>query len=218
MVDYPGHLAAVFLISGCNFRCGFCHNPELANAKAPTLEWAQVHDTCRRFQEQWVDGAVISGGEPTLAAGLVDLIQTLKSYHWAVKLDTNGSRPDVLKTVLPLVDYVAMDVKCGVDAYPQLTGFSEAERIERSVELIKRHACDYEFRTTVLPAFHDDCQMEAIGSLVEGAKRYVLQSFRPREDLPEEIWRAAPRTTTDRLHTIQEKLKSCAEHVVVSGV
>lgn len=217
MVDFSGHLAAVFFVSGCNFRCGFCHNPDLMRKKQKGISWEQLDAACRNFRKQWVDGAVITGGEPTLSEDLPELIDRLKSHGWAVKLDTNGSRPEMLNEVLPLVDYVAMDVKAGLSKYPELCGFEDTERIRRSMDVIRRKARDYEFRTTLIESFHSDEQVGEMGDLVSKSRRYVLQPFIPKEDLPDVTFRSLTRTSPDRLVEVRNRLAGCADEVLVRG-
>jgi pyruvate formate lyase activating enzyme len=202
LVDFTGHLAAMFFISGCNFRCGFCHNAELV-PRRDGMHWARLETACMRFCSDWVTAAVISGGEPTLDPGLPDLIRFFKRFGWAVKLDTNGSRPDVLRACLPLVDYVAMDIKTAPDAYAGLTGFGNAAAIAESIALVKAHAADYEFRTTVIDGHHDAARLDAVAALVRGARRYVLQPFVPRETCLDPRFRAQARTSADRLRAVQ---------------
>lgn len=216
LVDFPGHVAVLFFTSGCNFRCAFCHNSALIESRKG-FPWNDLREICERFKEQWVDGAVITGGEPTTEPELPELIELLKSFGWAVKLDTNGSRPDVLARVLPLVDFVAMDVKCGLDDYPKLCRFAKPEKIRASVELIKEKAAAYEFRTTIIGSYHNDDRMKNIASLVEGAQRYALQPFLPREDMPEVALRSEPRTPPERLACLHEMMRDCADEVVVLG-
>jgi pyruvate formate lyase activating enzyme len=164
-----------------------------------------------------VDAAVITGGEPTLRADLPDLIQFFRKSGWAVKLDTNGSRPGVLRECLPLLDYVAMDIKAGLGGYPELCGFEDVARIRESVEAIKGGAKDYEFRTTVIASFHTDEQMREIGELIRGARRYVLQPFLPKEQLPDAELRALPRTQESRLLALRDLLAGCAAEILVRG-
>ena len=126
MVDYPGHFAAVFFISGCSFTCGFCHNAALMGKKQAGLSWETLEAACARFKKDWVNGIVLTGGEPTTAGDLVDLIHFFKErFGFSVKLDTNGSNPERLAECLPLIDYVAMDIKCGLSAYSELAGFPD---------------------------------------------------------------------------------------------
>ena len=217
LVDFRSHLAAVFFVSGCNFRCGFCHNAALLGQPRPGMPWSRLAEACTRFRDNWVDAAVITGGEPTLAGELTALIQFLKGFGWAVKLDTNGSNPDIVRRCLPLVDYVAMDVKAGPSRYAELTGCPDTESIRASVRLIMQEARDYEFRTTLIDPFHDDDQVHEIGSLLNGARRAVLQPFVPKEDLPNPGLRALSRTSPDRLREARDLLRGCAQHVTILG-
>lgn len=218
MVDYPKHFAAVFFTSGCGFTCGFCHNAPLMGKKQAGLRWGKLEATCDQFKRTWVNGVVITGGEPTHSNDLVKLIQFFKDrYGFAVKLDTNGANPDRLAECLPLVDYVAMDVKCGFSAYPDLAGFSDTGRLQQSIDLIRAGAKDYEFRTTVIETVHSDEQMDEVKQLINGAKRYALQAFIPREDLPEEQYRTVPRTTAARLHALKTRMEGCADEILLRG-
>jgi len=217
MVDFPGHMAAVFFVSGCNFNCRFCHNPSLLRRCQAGLSWQDLEKACARLVQEWAKAAVISGGEPTLADDLPELINFFKSLSWKVKLDTNGSRPGVLAECMPLVDYIAMDVKAGPSAYQRLTGFSDMDRITESITLLKEGDTDYELRTTVIESFHDDGQLLAIADMIRGARRYVLQPFVPREDMPDPEFRVFKRTSPDRLQQARELMEGCAAEIVVRG-
>ncbi|MBN1556795.1 MAG: anaerobic ribonucleoside-triphosphate reductase activating protein [Lentisphaerae bacterium] len=217
MVDFPGRLAGVFFVSGCNFRCGFCHNPDLLGRHERHLAWDRLEDVCRAFGADWVDGAVITGGEPTLAPDLKPLIGFFRRRGWAVKLDTNGSRPDVLRACLPWLDYVAMDIKTGPDGYETLTGCADISAIRESIELIKAHARDYEFRTTVIETYHDEACMRQIGELIRGSRRYVIQPFVPQDHLPDPAFRALPRTSPDRLQALAACVQPLVGEVVAKG-
>ena len=217
LVDYPNRYAAVFFVSGCNFRCGFCHNPELLEAKSRRIGWDRLAETCRAFSENWVNGAVITGGEPTLAPGLPDLIEFFKGLGWAVKLDTNGWNAAVLEACLPILDYTAMDVKADRAGYEELTGFADVERIAESVAVIKDQAADHEFRTTIIQDFHTDGRMRGIGSLIEGARRYVMQPFVPREGLPDPAFESMARTSPDRMRELEGLMRPYAREVCVRG-
>ncbi|NNJ69672.1 MAG: anaerobic ribonucleoside-triphosphate reductase activating protein [Kiritimatiellales bacterium] len=218
MVDYPQHYAAVFFVSGCGFTCGFCHNAALMADKQSGLSLEQLDAVCAAFRKEWVNGVVITGGEPTGAEDLPDLLRFFKEHlGFAVKLDTNGSNPAMLGKCLPWVDYIAMDIKCGLPSYPEVVGFSETDRIQESIDLIRDEAKDYEFRTTVISTIHTDDQMETVRQIVHGSKRYVLQAFIPREELPQEEFRNVPRTTSARLHELRACLADCADEVLVRG-
>ena len=217
MVDFPDENAAVFFVSGCNFRCGYCHNAGLLAARREGLSWSRLRRACRQFGGDWVRGAVITGGEPTLHEELDDLVAFLKDEGFRVKLDTNGSRPEVLARLLPHLDYVAMDIKAPLEDYPEFTGFSDTERIAESVERLRDHDGDYEFRTTVIEGIHTDERMCAIGELIRGARRQVLQPFLPRADLPDGRCRTRPRTSHTRLLEVARLLEGTARQIVVRG-
>jgi len=218
MVDYPKRFAAVFFISGCGFSCGFCHNAALMGKKQAGLSWKTLEDVCEKFKKDWVNGIVITGGEPTAADDLVELIRFFKErFGFSVKLDTNGSNPERLAECLPFIDYVAMDIKCGLSAYPEFVGFPDIEKVQRSIDLIRSKATDYEFRTTVIETVHTDEQMKEIYDMVKGSGRYVLQAFVPRDELPEEQYRNAPRTTAARLHELKALMAGCADEILLRG-
>jgi pyruvate formate lyase activating enzyme len=217
MVEYPGRLAAMFFVSGCNFRCGFCHNAVLMGKPQRGMSWDKLRRACGKFSDLWVDAAVVSGGEPTLSPDLVPLLRLFKDRGWAVKLDTNGSNPAVLRECLPFVDYVAMDVKTSLPMYPFLTGHADTECIAESIRLILDEAPDYEFRTTVIEPLHTTEQMQEIGLAIRGAVRYVLQPFVPRDSLPDPAFRAIRRTSPDRLQELQSLLRPYVRDVTLRG-
>ena len=218
MVDYPGKLAAVFFLSGCNFACGFCHNARLMrDVGAPGLPWADVDDACRRFQENWVQGAVVTGGEPTLNPGVFEVVDKLRERGFSVKLDTNGSRPRALEKLLPQVDYVAMDVKCAPADYARRVGFGDVAALSESISMIRDRAKAYEFRTTVIEAWHGEDEMRAIGEWVRGAKLHVLQAFVPRADLPDPCCRKMRETPAEAMHPLADVLRRYVGRVEVRG-
>ncbi|MFA5687727.1 MAG: anaerobic ribonucleoside-triphosphate reductase activating protein [Kiritimatiellales bacterium] len=217
MIDYPGYLCGTFFTSGCNFTCGFCHNATLMGRKKKCLTWGRLREVCAKFKTEWVDAVCITGGEPTLEPDLPKLIQFMRDFDFKVKLDSNGSRPEMLEMCLPLIDYIAMDIKSSVSAYPQLTGFSQLEKITQSVQLIMNSGIEYEFRTTVIEPFHTDAQMGEIGELIRGAKRYTIQPFLPQENLPNPEMRTLRRTTPERLHVIEKIVAPYVQEVIVRG-
>ena len=217
MVDFPGRLAAVFFVAGCNFNCGFCHNAALMGTPRKTLPWKRLDKACAAFATDWVDGAVITGGEPTLSDELPELLEFFARRGWKTKLDTNGSHPDILQKCIAVVDYVAMDIKTGRDGYAELTGFDDISAIERSIAIVKEQARDYEFRTTVIEHIHTDEQMLDIAEMISDARRYAIQPFVPRDDMPDERLRTKPRTSSDQLAAIAELVGGCADEVIVRG-
>ncbi len=191
LIDYPGKLSAVAFITGCNFTCPYCHNPELAQGRYPQkIPLEDVLDFVNR-RRTLLDGVVITGGEPTLWPHLYAFCRALKQLKIAVKLDTNGSRPDVLRQVIGegLADYIAMDIKTSLDHYgPPLCDPSEIPRIRESIQLIMEYAKDYEFRTTCVSPFVDADIIQNIADEIPNARRYVLQSFRPKTVLEQRFF------------------------------
>jgi pyruvate formate lyase activating enzyme len=217
MIDFPGHLCGVFFTSGCNFTCGFCHNAVLMGKPQKTLAWKRLEEVCRQFKDEWVDAVCITGGEPTLQPELIELIGFFRDRGFKIKLDSNGSRPEVLKECLPLVDLIAMDIKAGASGYEELAGFSDIGKIKESIKLIMNSGADYEFRTTVITPFHTDEQMLETGELINGAKRYCLQAFVPQDTLPGETFRTLKRTTPRRLHELEKLMAPFAGEIIVRG-
>lgn len=217
MIDYPGYLCGVFFISGCNFSCGFCHNAPLMGKKQKGLPWSRLDEICCKFKTEWVDAVCITGGEPTLAADLIQLIEFFRAYGFKIKLDSNGALPEVLKECIPLVDYVAMDIKAGLSGYPELVGFNRTEKIAESVKLIMSSGIDHEFRTTIIEPFHTDDQVREIGRLIQDTKRYCIQPFIPKDNLPDLRMRETKRTTPTRLRQIEKLIKPYVKEVVVRG-
>jgi len=217
LTDYPGCLAALFFTSGCNLCCRYCHNAALLARHKEGLSWERLRLATARFQGQWVNGAVLSGGEPTLAGDLPRLLDTFRGLGWAVKLDTNGSRPDVLRANLDKVDYVAMDVKASLARYPELTGLRETACIRESIDLLQTASIGVEFRMTLVEPFHDEHELHAMGELVRGARPVYLQAFVPRDDIPYSPWRTLPRTSPAYLEHACTLLRAYAPAVTIRG-
>jgi len=183
LIDYPGKLSSVLFCSGCNFDCPYCHNPGLVGGHSSCpdeLNTGAVYD----FLDQrrgFLDGVVVSGGEPTLQPDLVDLCRRIKDLGFPVKLDTNGSRPRVLQGLIRegLVDYVAMDLKTDPVLYrAYIKPDCQPDPIVASVALIMDSGIDYEFRTTCVKPIVTPRTIENILELIKGARRYALQRFR----------------------------------------
>ena len=181
LVDFPGLVAATVFTQGCNFRCGYCHNPELVLPQLfekPLLP--EVVLSYLNGLRGKLEGVVITGGEPTLQKGLVDFITRTKEMGFAVKLDTNGSHPEVLSSLidLNLIDYFAMDVKSSLAKYAQVTGIScDTTKVQESIDLIINSGVPYQFRTTLVKEFCCDEDLGYIQPLIKKADHYVLQPF-----------------------------------------
>jgi len=188
LIDYPDHIATVLFTGGCNFRCPPCHNADLVLRPndLPDLPLDEVWGFLAR-RVGMVDGIVISGGEPTIQPELLTFVGDVRELGLDVKLDTNGYRPDVLEALLEagMLDYVALDVKAPPDKYPLLTGRPDLDlgRLERSIGLLQASGLKHEFRTTVVPEWLDEGDIESIARWISGAELYVLQQFRPLHTL-----------------------------------
>jgi pyruvate formate lyase activating enzyme len=182
LIDYPDRVATVLFTSGCNLRCPYCHNGELVHNYAGSfIEEDEVIETLVE-RKHYVDSVVVTGGEPTIHAGLPVFLARLKENGFNVKLDTNGFNPDTLRACLPFVDYIAMDVKTSPEKYSEL-GASSLEPLVESIEIIKTSGVDYEFRCTAVPGFVETETINEIGELVKDSKRFVFQQFRPEKTL-----------------------------------
>lgn len=187
LLDFPGHTACTVFLAGCNMRCPFCHNAELFGGK---VEEVMSTDEFLKFlstRQGLLDGVCVSGGEPTGDPQLPQLLRAIKDLGFQVKLDTNGSRPQLLQKLLEekLVDYVAMDVKNSRERYGETVGLPDfdTEGVEESVAFLLSGAVDYEFRTTVTAQHHDEESLRSLAQWISGARRYALQSFRDSGDV-----------------------------------
>ena len=186
LIDYPGKVAATVFTGGCNFFCGFCHNPEFVLVQ-------KNENFMSEEQFFWwlekkiglLEGVCITGGEPTIHSDLPDFIKKIKELHFLVKLDTNGTNPQMLENLIKdnLVDYLAMDIKAPLQKYQQFyKQIIDTENIEQSVSLVKKFP-RHEFRTTVIPTIHAKSDLLDIAKWLGGANKYVLQQFRSDKTL-----------------------------------
>jgi pyruvate formate lyase activating enzyme len=181
LADYPGKTCAILFTRGCNLRCPYCHNPELVwpERYAPALDL----DELLAFLETrrgLLDAVTVTGGEPCLQADLPELLARLKDMGFAVKLDSNGSFPDVLRKVIEekLVDYIAMDIKAPLEKYARVSGVAlDVRLIKESIALLLEGRVEHEFRTTVDRGLLDEEDLMAIGEDIRGARRYYLQKL-----------------------------------------
>jgi pyruvate formate lyase activating enzyme len=196
-IDYPGQLAAVVFTRGCNLRCFYCHNPSLVtSAERSFWDEDRVLEFLARRRGR-LGGVVVSGGEPTLYGGLAAFIGRVKQLGFQVKLDTNGTRPEVLRSLLAqgVLDYVAMDVKDVWSEYAATCGAREdPQRIAESLRLLITSGVAHEARTTVLLPYHDEARLARIARQLTGVRRWILQPFRLGATLAPCAKAAAPTT------------------------
>ncbi len=185
LLDYPGKTACTIFLSGCNFRCPFCHNTPLLTADAADGMAEEELLAFLKKRQGLLDGVAITGGEPLLRPDLPALLEKIKALGYAVKLDTNGAFPDRLEQIVRagLADCVAMDVKNSPARYAQTVSMAELDLapIEKSVSFLLRGIVDYEFRTTAVAEFHDDASFLSLADWLAGARRYFIQCFEPRQ-------------------------------------
>jgi pyruvate formate lyase activating enzyme len=191
LLDYPEKVACIAFTPGCDLRCKFCHNPEFVLPERLCTLAAHFISEEHFFsflaeRRGLLEGVVVTGGEPTIWKDLPEFLARIKAAGFAVKLDTNGNNPAMLKWLVAadLVDYIAMDVKTSLAAYPTLVGSSvRPEHIRESIALIRASNIDAEFRATLIREHHTETILEAMEELLSGAKRVYLQTFRPEHTL-----------------------------------
>lgn len=180
LLDFPGKVACILFTRGCNFRCPFCHNASLVTHFDDTVITEDEVISFLKKRQGILEGVVISGGEPMLNADLPDFIRKVKALGYAVKIDTNGTNPAMLKSCLEegIVDYVAMDIKNSPQKYDLTAGVDGFyEKVKESMQYLLDSSWDYEFRTTVTKELHTSEDMEEIGQMIKGTKKYFLQNF-----------------------------------------
>lgn len=212
LVDYPGRIATTVFTVGCNFRCSFCHNPELVLGAQFSVHSNNIEKDFFKFLKERkgrLEAVCITGGEPTMQKDLLEFMAKVKKAGYLVKLDTNGMRPDIIKKALDkkIVDYIAMDIKNSLKNYEKtVCAKVDLDRIKMSVELIKNSKVDYDFRTTVVPGIHHEKDFQDIALWIGGAKRYFLQRFRDMKTLDAGLKDRIKGKKLD-LEKIQKKLK-----------
>lgn len=204
-MDWDGEVSSVLFLPNCNFRCPYCQNAALVlhPETEETIPFERVEDHLRRHRE-WIDGVCITGGEPTLHSDLPNLCSRLKDMGFLIKLDTNGTNPNMVKALMErgLVDYVALDIKAPltVKEYSEATGTDAQEllpRIKETMEILLESEVDYEFRTTVIPTIHEKEDIQRICSSIKGCRKYVIQNFRGENTIDPAFSEVKPFTDKD---------------------
>jgi pyruvate formate lyase activating enzyme len=191
VIDYPGKMCSIVFLPDCNFRCPYCQNPDLINRphKLPDISEEEIFDFLKD-RRKWIDGICITGGEPCLHKGLPEFIKKVKGEGFLVKLDTNGSNPEMIEGLVRegLLDYIAMDIKAPLEGYGEV---ARAEinkgKIQKSVDFIMNSGVEYEFRITVVPRLFKKGDIEKIGKWLKGAERFFIQRFRPGKTLDKDF-------------------------------
>lgn len=188
MLDYPDHLASAIFTRRCNYRCPYCHNGDLVLEESN--QWDVEEETVLDHlakRKNVIEGLVISGGEPTLSNRLIPFIEKVKAMGMKVKLDTNGSKPDVIEALLEKkqLDYIAMDLKNTFSKYAQTTGTERIDEhaIQKSIDLIIKSGLSHEFRTTIMKEFHQERDIIEMAKMIKGADAYYLQQYEAAEKM-----------------------------------
>jgi pyruvate formate lyase activating enzyme len=210
LLDFPKTMAAVLFTQGCSFRCHYCHNPSLVDPEQFSDHSYSEKELLlflekRRAQLQ---GVVISGGEPLMHPEIIPFIKEVKALGYRIKIDTSGYFPKRLQQLLDekYIDYIAMDIKAPLQKYHSIVGITcDTKKILTSIDLITSSDCDYEFRSTILPALHTQEDIMAMGRMIKGAKQYILQNFRPMTTL-NDAYTTESSFSMQKLEYFQQKL------------
>lgn len=222
LLDYPDEMACTVFTSGCNFKCPFCHNKNLVFVPADVTYYEQAELLTYLTKRQGILKAVcISGGEPSLHDGLLELITEIKALNYLVKLDTNGYYPEALSKLIAsgMIDYIAMDLKNSPDKYPMTTGLDEKSfdlnKIDQSIDMIKQSKIPYEFRTTVVEEFHEVDDFKKMSQRwLQHVPNYSLQYYVDGEGV---IGKGMTACTVDKMQQIKEELEKTIANVKIKG-
>lgn len=222
LLDYPGTVACTVFTAGCNFRCPFCHNAMLVLPEQITpdcLTDDEVFDFLRK-RRGVLDGVAVTGGEPLLHKDMPEFLARVKELGYKIKLDTNGSNPELLRTIVEakLVDRVAMDIKNAPELYAETIGFERFELapVEESKELLLSGCVDYEFRTTVVKGIHTKEGLVSAAKWITGAKEYYLQQFKDSGNLV--LGEGLSAYDEKQMHALADAVREYVPTVEVRGV
>ena len=210
LIDYPGEISSIIFLQGCNFKCPYCHNPELVDSKlfGPCLQEKDVLEFLKTRIGK-IDAVTITGGEPTIQNDLIPFIKRIKKMGFAVKLDSNGSRPEVIQKLLSekLLDFIAMDIKAPLTKYEKIVRVPlKTDSIKESIKIILKTKIPHEFRTTAIQSLHSENDILKIAQLISGARCYTLQKFVPTKTLDKKYLKAKP-FSVDELEKIRKRLE-----------
>ena len=222
LIDFPGQIASILFLGGCNLRCPMCHNADLV-LRPGTIEDIPLDDILAYLRQNKgkITGVVASGGEPCVNSGLIPLLSKFKEMGFAVKLDTNGFYPDILGEILAqhLIDYAAIDIKAPPEKYALLCGLPsvDMDRFKQSLKLLIESKIDHEFRTTIVPNLINQEDVAAIARWLPHQSHYILQQFRPQGCLDPEFNELIPYPSKTILQ-MQAQAKEWLNKVSVRGI
>ncbi|QRN84974.1 anaerobic ribonucleoside-triphosphate reductase activating protein [Clostridia bacterium] len=215
-IDYPDKVSTVFFTRGCNFRCPYCHNSELVLNASGDTESSYIQNFLDK-KKKYLDGIVVSGGEPTIHKDLPEFLAWLKTWGLPLKLDTNGTNPKMLRQLIGkgLVDYVAMDIKAPLRKYGEVAAaIVSIQDIQESEAILMDSGIGYEFRTTVAKELLSLADIRKIGQEIHGAKRYALQRFKDNEEVLAGVGKFTS-YAPEELNLLQEELGEHIETVLI---
>jgi len=225
VIEYPGKIVSLVFVGGCNFRCPFCQNPDLVlNSRSlPSTGEKEVIDYLLS-KRKWLDGLVITGGEPMLEKDLPNFLSKIKKEGFLVEIETNGTNPGMLRDLVKrsLIDYLALDIKAPFEweKYRKVAGIVDKKllgKVKESVKILSRSNIDYELRTTVVPGLVDQEDVISIARGLEGVKKYVLQQFVPKITLDKQYEKIKP-YSKDKLEEMKEKIADYVESCEIRGL
>ncbi|MEA3346522.1 MAG: anaerobic ribonucleoside-triphosphate reductase activating protein [Candidatus Auribacterota bacterium] len=224
LIEWDGLISSEVFFPGCNFRCPYCHSYELFT-KPDELDSVRWDEVFKYLDEKkgWVDGLVLCGGEPLMSKDILNCLEMLKGYDVKVKLDTNGYFPERLREAInrQLVAYVAMDIKASLNGeeYSCVAGVNNVDvsKLIESIELIKKSGIDYEFRTTVCPLYINRKNIVEIAKLIEGAEKYSLQQFNPKNCYDMSLSKVKP-YSREEIYEMKEIVEPYVKNCVVKGI
>ncbi|MDY6787060.1 MAG: anaerobic ribonucleoside-triphosphate reductase activating protein [candidate division WOR-3 bacterium] len=222
LIDYPGKVATTIFTAGCNFRCPFCHNPELIEdvRDENTITTDRIFSILSK-RRNFIDGVCITGGEPLINENIIEFIELLKGKTGLdIKIDTNGYTPDILRKIIDrgLVQYIAMDIKTSPQRYYEAAGIDmKSERIIKSIDIIMASSIPYEFRTTVVPGIVESGDIREICSVISGADKYALQQYRNGKTLDSRYSDIHP-YKPEKIEKMRDIAKQFIENVEIRGI
>ncbi|MCX8158384.1 MAG: anaerobic ribonucleoside-triphosphate reductase activating protein [Candidatus Diapherotrites archaeon] len=223
LIDYPNKIASEFFVGGCNFRCPFCQNKDLVlyPEKLKTIREDEAIEFLKK-RLKFIEGVVISGGEPTIYEDLPIFFEKIKKEtQLPIKLDTNGSNSKVIKKLIEekLVDYIAMDIKSSKEKYSLATNVDvDIKEIDKSIKILKKNDVDYEFRTTVVPEIVTENDIEEIGKWIAGAKKFAIQQFIPNENCIDPNYKNKTPYAKEKLIEFQKIMKKYISNCEIRNI